>query len=84
MILLFFDLSPLNRSNISDSMKDTITTNINSDSPYFLHSSDNPGVSIVTQSLTGENYATWSRAVRMALLVKNKYGFVNGTIERPE
>ena len=69
---------------MSDSMKDTITTNINSDSPYFLHSSDNPGVSIVTQSLTGENYATWSRAVRMALLAKNKYGFVDGTIERPE
>ncbi|XP_020255452.1 uncharacterized protein LOC109832512 [Asparagus officinalis] len=55
----------------------------NTDSPYFLHSSDNPGVSIVTQNLTGENYATWSRAIRMALLAKNKYGFIDGTIEKP-
>ncbi|ONK56775.1 uncharacterized protein A4U43_C10F12800 [Asparagus officinalis] len=55
----------------------------NTDSPYFLYSSDIPGVSIVTQNPTGENYATLSRAIRMTLLAKNKYGFIDGTIEKP-
>nr|GMD43905.1 uncharacterized protein LOC109149920 [Ipomoea batatas] len=33
--------------------------------------------------LNGENYHAWSRAVKMALLSKNKLGFVDGTIKAP-
>ena len=29
-------------------------------SPYFLHSSKNPGLIMVNQPLAEENYATWS------------------------
>ncbi|XP_073025091.1 uncharacterized protein [Primulina eburnea] len=50
---------------------------------YFLHHSDNPGLTLVSQSLTGDNYASWSRAMRIALSVKNKLGFVDGTIVKP-
>ena len=56
----------------------------NVDSPFFLHSSDNPGISIVTENLIGKNYATWSRVVCMALLAKNKFGLVDGTIVKPD
>ncbi|XP_073307175.1 uncharacterized protein [Primulina huaijiensis] len=52
-------------------------------SPYFLHHSDNPGLTLVSQSLTGDNYASWSRAMRIALSVKNKLGVVDGTIVKP-
>ncbi|XP_075515865.1 uncharacterized protein LOC142550675 [Primulina tabacum] len=52
-------------------------------SPYFLHHSDNPGLILVSQSLTGDNYSSWSRAMKIALSVKNKIGFVDGTILKP-
>ena len=56
----------------------------NSSSPYFLSNSDNPGVSIVVQHLTEENYSTWSRAVLIALDAKTKLGFIDGSIPKPE
>ncbi|MFV0960813.1 hypothetical protein QML37_31435, partial [Klebsiella pneumoniae] len=52
-------------------------------SPYFLHHSDNPGAILVTTLLNGDNYSTWCRAMRMALNVKDKFGFVDGTIPKP-
>jgi hypothetical protein len=56
----------------------------NQSSPYFLHSSDQPGQLLVTQLLDGDNYPTWSRAITMALEAKNKLGFIDGTILKPE
>lgn len=56
----------------------------NHTSPYYLHPSNNPGTVLVSQLLTGDNYPTWRRAIRMALSAKNKMGFVNGTILKPE
>ncbi|CAJ2652643.1 unnamed protein product [Trifolium pratense] len=56
----------------------------NQASPYFLHSSDQPGQLLVTQLLDGDNYPTWSRAITMALEAKNKLGFIDGTILKPE
>ncbi|KAL5813094.1 hypothetical protein ACOSQ3_028044 [Xanthoceras sorbifolium] len=65
--------SSANRSNLDDSS-----------SPFFLHHSDNPGLMLVSHTLTRDNYASWSRAMLIALLVKNKFGFVNGTINKLE
>ena len=52
-------------------------------SPYFLHHSDSHGLILVSQPLIGENYALWSRAMLIALSVKNKLGFIDGSIEKP-
>ncbi|XP_075524276.1 uncharacterized protein LOC142556677 [Primulina tabacum] len=52
-------------------------------SPYFLHHSDNPAISLVSQPLTGDNYASWSRATIIAMTVKNKLGFLDGSIAKP-
>jgi hypothetical protein len=46
----------------------------------YLHHSDHPGVVLASQPLNGENYQTWSRAIIMALSIKNKLRFVDGTI----
>ena len=51
--------------------------------PYFLHSSKNPGLILVNQPLTKENYATWSRSIIYSLDSKNKTDFVDGTIKAP-
>ena len=55
----------------------------NPSSPYFL-SSDNPGVSLVMQHLTEENYSTWSRAILISLDVKTKIEFIDGLIPKPQ
>lgn len=52
-------------------------------SPYYLHHSDNPGLVLVSKDLIGDNYASWSRAMLIALSAKNKLGFINGSIPRP-
>uniref|UniRef100_A0A2N9FZL4 Reverse transcriptase Ty1/copia-type domain-containing protein n=1 Tax=Fagus sylvatica TaxID=28930 RepID=A0A2N9FZL4_FAGSY len=49
--------------------------------PCLLTNGDNPGLSLVTQPLTGENYQTWSRSMAMALVAKNKASFVNSFIK---
>ena len=52
--------------------------------PYFLHHGDNPGNTLVSQLLTGQdNYVSWSRAMQLAISVKNKIGFLDGSISKP-
>ena len=51
--------------------------------PYFLHQSDSPGLVLVCHPLTGDNYSSWSYAMELALSVKNKLGFIDGSLPRP-
>uniref|UniRef100_A0A6V7QVB5 Retrotransposon Copia-like N-terminal domain-containing protein n=1 Tax=Ananas comosus var. bracteatus TaxID=296719 RepID=A0A6V7QVB5_ANACO len=51
---------------------------------YKLSSSDNPGTPLVSYSLTGSNYSTWARAMKNALQAKNKLGFFDGTLKKPD
>ena len=52
--------------------------------PHFLHHLDNPGLVLVSQPLTGDNYSSWSRVMLIALSVKNKLRFVDGSIIKPD
>ncbi|KAF5459711.1 hypothetical protein F2P56_019633, partial [Juglans regia] len=54
-----------------------------SSSPYYLHPSDNPGALLVSEIFTGDNYIAWSRSITIALTVKNKAVFIDGTILAP-
>nr|GMD39448.1 uncharacterized protein LOC109159384 [Ipomoea batatas] len=51
--------------------------------PFFLHPKENPSLILVSTVLNGRNYHPWARAMEMALLSKNKLGFVDGTIPVP-
>ncbi|XP_019052724.1 PREDICTED: uncharacterized protein LOC109114487 [Nelumbo nucifera] len=53
-------------------------------SPYYLGTSDNPGMVLVTTLLNGDNYPIWKRAMTNALWAKNKIGFIDGTILKPD
>ena len=55
----------------------------NPNHPLYLHHSDQPGLVLVPQLLTEENYSTGSHSMTMALTVKKKYGFVNGSVKPP-
>jgi hypothetical protein len=52
--------------------------------PFFLHHRDSPDPVLVSQPLTGDNYSSWRRAMIMVLTAKNKIGFVNGSLSKPD
>lgn len=52
--------------------------------PYFLHHFDSTGMTLVTKVMDGDNYNSWSHSMKIALSVKNKFGFIDGTILKPD
>ncbi|KAJ0860467.1 putative retrotransposon Copia-like protein [Helianthus annuus] len=57
---------------------------IDHNSPYYIHASDYPRQMHVNDVLTYANYNDWSQEMMNFLFAKNKIGFINGTIKRPE
>lgn len=49
----------------------------------FLHPNDHAGVQLVGVPLSGNNFYTWSRAMRRALGARNKLDFINGNFSEP-
>nr|XP_033510057.1 uncharacterized protein LOC117274803 [Nicotiana tomentosiformis] len=61
-------------------MGDTSTPQIDYRHPLYLQPSDTPRAILIDIKLTcPENYGLWSRSMHLALLGKNKLGFVEGT-----
>ena len=55
----------------------------NYDNPFYLHHNDHAGLILVTDRLaTTSEFHSWRRSVRMALNVRNKLGFIDGTIPK--
>ena len=53
--------------------------------PLYLYPSDSPGSLNVGILLTGsDNYTLWSKAMELALLGKNKVGFIDGTVKKTQ
>ncbi|XP_024969266.1 uncharacterized protein LOC112508757 [Cynara cardunculus var. scolymus] len=57
---------------------------IDPNSPYYLHCSDYPRQMQVNDVLFDSNYGDWVQEMKNFLFAKNKIGFVNGSIKRPE
>lgn len=57
----------------------------NASSPYYLHPSESPATVLVSPPLAanGSNYHSWARDVRRALVAKNKFKFLDGSITVP-
>lgn len=51
-------------------------------SSLFLQPSD--GMVLVSAPLDGSNFLAWSRAMKMALMAKDKLGFVTGRCLMPD
>ncbi|KAG7554602.1 Retrotransposon Copia-like N-terminal [Arabidopsis suecica] len=69
--------SGASRANASSEFSDP------SHSPFFLHSADHPGLTLVALRLDGTNYDDWEAAMRIALDSKGKIGFIDGSLTRP-
>lgn len=51
--------------------------------PYLLHHSDGTNLVLVSELLTESNYTSWSQAMLLGLMVKNKEGFIDETLTQP-
>nr|GMD79668.1 uncharacterized protein LOC109158736 [Ipomoea batatas] len=75
-------------SPMDDTLSTTITTSathIDIENPYYLHSSDGTGTSLIGTPLVGiDNYTSWALAMTMALRGRNKFCFVDGTLAMPD
>ncbi|XP_070008316.1 uncharacterized protein [Nicotiana sylvestris] len=61
------------------------TTILDHNHPLYLHPSDSPGSMSVGLILIGiENYSLWSRAMKVALLEKNKLCLVDGSTSKED
>ncbi|XP_039064856.1 uncharacterized protein LOC120210120 [Hibiscus syriacus] len=61
-------------------MNSSDTTMLDFNHPLFMHLFDTSGSVIVSHRLVGiDNYNIWSRSMKIALLTKNKLGFVDGS-----
>ncbi|KAH7833954.1 hypothetical protein Vadar_011350 [Vaccinium darrowii] len=67
----------------SASSNSKLKEGLNPSSRYYFHHSDNAATKLCSKLLDGENWATWSRSVEIALSVKNKLGFVIGKFQKP-
>lgn len=65
------------------SSSSTTSLVIDANHPYYLQNSDNPGIPLVNQLLTDQNYYQWSRSVSIALSAKMKLGLIDGTLPKP-
>ncbi|KAI3744219.1 hypothetical protein L1987_57296 [Smallanthus sonchifolius] len=62
---------------------ETLISKLDASDPLYLHASDTSNLSVVNIKLKGtENYSIWSNAMKLALQVKNKMGFIDGTCVR--
>ncbi|XP_019168182.1 PREDICTED: uncharacterized protein LOC109163914 [Ipomoea nil] len=76
----FIDQVPLNQIPTNPSSVQRVEE---FDDHMYLHITENPNPILASPLLLKVNYASWSRSMRIALEVKNKYGFVDGSIVNP-
>lgn len=64
-------------------LSETVLDPTNPISPYYIGPNENSGAMLVTQLLDFTNYHGWARSMKRALRIKNKLGFIDGSIPIP-
>lgn len=67
----------------SSSANCNINPSEDASSPYYLHLSKNHSSVIVTPKLTSSNFPSWKRSFLLAVSMRNKQGFLDGSIPKP-
>lgn len=56
---------------------------INTTHPYYISSSDSPGMPLVNTAFDGKGFVGWKHGILIALTAKNKAGFIDGSSPEP-
>lgn len=68
---------------MNSTSQSTLNFSDDSSSPYYLHPSNNLSALLIFEIFVGDNYTVWSRSITVALTVKNKVAFIDGSITAP-
>ena len=60
------------------------STRIDHDNPLHLQNSDSPGMKLVSECFDGTGFSNWKRSMSIALSTRNKLGFVDGSVPKPD
>ena len=65
--------------------QDPITTDpsLHPKNPDYLHPNESPATPLIRFQLVGPNYHLWARKMKRASISKNKFGFLDGSIQQP-
>ena len=61
----------------------TLPSNQDFTSPYYLHPTDNTASQLVSIKFNGEGFGDWKRCMLISISSKNKLGFIDGSIPEP-
>ena len=61
----------------------TGASKIDTSSPYFIGSQDGPENVITPIVFRGDNYEEWCHSIRLSLMARRKYEFLEGKITKP-
>lgn len=53
-------------------------------SVYYIHPSDANASQLVSMKFNGTSFSNWKRSIMLSLSAKNKLGFVDGTVVKPD
>lgn len=62
----------------------TSSASVDPASALYMHPSENTGSSLTPTVFYGTGYTSWRRGILRGLSVKNKSGFINGKVIRPD
>ncbi|KAH0640667.1 hypothetical protein KY285_037253 [Solanum tuberosum] len=78
-------LSPADISGMDRVTAMSMSQGVDYSHPLFLSPVDISGVNLISFQLIGiENYALWSKSIRLALLGRNKNGLVDGSCKQED
>lgn len=63
---------------------ENLNTNLSQDNPLHLPISDSPGMKLVSDPFDGTGFSNWKRSMSTGLSARNKLGFVDGTLPKPD
>ncbi|XP_057249927.1 uncharacterized protein LOC130591051 [Beta vulgaris subsp. vulgaris] len=71
-------------SNQNNTNSGNVNVSLAYNDPFYITSSDQTASKLVSINLNGSNFISWKRNVRRALIAKNKIGFIEGTLVKPD
>ncbi|XP_021837057.2 uncharacterized protein [Spinacia oleracea] len=75
----------INDDHVEDPMRNvTLPPNQDPASIYYIHPSDANSVQLVSFKFNGEGFTGWKKSMLLALSAKNKLGFFDGSICKPD
>ncbi|KAJ8765494.1 hypothetical protein K2173_014616 [Erythroxylum novogranatense] len=83
VLVLIATMDGVSAESPTGSTLDPKLRGLHDENQVYLQGSDYPGMSFVTAVLTGNNFLSWSRSIKIALGAKMKLGFIDGTSPKP-